>query len=697
MQPLTLQSQQILSRAVAAHQAGNFAEAELLYKIVLQANKKQFDALHMLGVIEGQRGNFAEGARRLKEALRIKPNSADALINLGRMQGGLDMYTEAAASYKKALTLDPRSPLAHSNMGIVLRQLKRYDEALTHCDKALALAPDYADAWTNRGNVLFDLDRFDEAMADYGKAIASPSAQPRAHLGRGNVLVEFRRYADALGAYDRALASSPDLAEAWFGRGIALTSLQRYEDAFKSRDRAFTLNPNLKYAEGSRLFSKLQICDWTNLDAEVARLSAGLSERKLSSLPFMILPLPLSPQDQLQYTAAYVRELPSFPRTWRNEIYPHDRIRIAYASSDLREHPVGHLTAGLFEHHDRSRFEITAIYLGPEEDSPIQRRIKDGFEKFIDCRTQNDQAVADLIRELEIDILVDLNGYTHDSRRGIFARRPAPVQVNYLGYPGSMGANYYQYIVADRTIIPPEHFEFYSEKVAWLPESFLVTDDRSAPSSHTPSRGELQLPEAGFVFSCFNQSIKLWPPMFALWMRLLHAVKGSVLWLLESNQQMAANLRRAAENCGIDPVRIVFAPRIPFAMHLARQRLAGLFLDTTPYNAGATAAAALWSGLPVLTVLGDTFVGRMAASILYAAGLPELVTDSLADYEALAIKIATEPALCAALKDNLVRNRDIQPLFDTTRFTRNLESAYTTMWQTYQHGRPPESFAAGGA
>src|SRR5580704_8689569 len=461
MQNSIPQSQQMLARAVAAHQAGNLAQAEFLYKAVLQADKKQFDALHMLGVIEGQRGNFAAGIELLDRALRIRPKSPDALVNLGRMQGELEKYTEAAVTYEKALALDRRSPLANSNISIVLRHLKQYDEALAHCDRALALAPDYADAWNNRGNILFDLDLFDEAMIDYGKAIALQPALARAHLGRGNVLVEFRRHAEAIAAFDRALAANPNLAEAWFGRGIALEMLQRHEDAFRSRDKAFVLKPDLKYAAGSRLYSKLQICDWTNLDAEVAQLSAQLREGKLSSLPFMILPLPLSARDQLQYTASYVRELRSFPQIWNDEIYSHDRIRIAYASSDLREHPVGHLTAGLFGHHDRSRFEITAISLGPEEDSPVQRRIKAGFDRFIDCRLQNDQAVADLIRNLEIDILVDLNGYTYDSRRGIFARRAAPIQVNYLGYAGTMGADYYQYIIADRTVVPQEHFDFY--------------------------------------------------------------------------------------------------------------------------------------------------------------------------------------------------------------------------------------------
>jgi predicted O-linked N-acetylglucosamine transferase (SPINDLY family) len=686
-------SQQVLARAFAAHQAGNIPQAEVLYRLVLQVDRQQFDALHMLGVIEAQRGNFAAGVARINEALRVRPKSVDALINLGRMQSELGRHAEAAATYQSALALDPRSALAHNNLSIVLRRQRQYGDAIAHSDAALEFAPNYADAWNNRGNVLFDLGRFDEALVDYDRAIALSANIADAHLGRGNALKELNRHDAALPAYDRALSINAQLAKAWFGRGNVLAEMQRHEEALLAREKAFALMPNLEYAEGGRIHSKLHLCDWTNLEEEVAHLLNAVRQEKSACLPFMFLPMVSSAADQLKCTECYVKNQPSFPQIWRGEIYAHERIRIAYVSSDLREHPVAHLTAGLFEHHDSSRLETIAISLGPAQDSELYRRMSAAFDQFIECRSQSDQEISDLMRSLEIDIAVDLNGYTQGGRRGIFARRAAPIQVNYLGYAATMGADYYDYIIADQTVIPQEQFEFYREKVVRLPDSFMVTDDTRIIAEQTPSRGELQLPETGFVFCCFNQSYKINPAIFDVWMRLLQEVDGSVLWLRDYGAVTSRNLRREAERRGVAPERLIFAGRVPMAEdHLARQRQADLFLDTLNYNAHTTASDALWAGVPVLTCLGSTFAGRVAASQLRAVGLPELVTESLPDYEALALKISTDAALCSSLKDRLARDRKTCPLFDTRRFARNLEAAYTTMWRRVQRGEAPQSF-----
>ena len=381
---------------------------------------------------------------------------------------------------------------------------------------------------------------------------------------------------------------------------------------------------------------------------------------------------------------------------WRGDIYAHDRIRVAYVSPDLREHAVAYLMAGFFEHHDRSRFETTAISWGPEQDTEFSRRLKTSFERFIDASSLSDQDIADLIRKLEIDIVVDLHGFAGVGRLATFARRPAPVQVNYLGYAGTMGADYYDYILADATIIPQQHFAFYSENVAWLPDSFMASNSLRRIAEHTPPRGELGLPETGFVFCCFNQSFKINPETFEVWMRLLHAVDGSVLWLKDNDPASTQNLRREAEQRGIAPERLVFAPSVPdVADHLARHRQADLFLDTLHYNAHTTASNSLWAGVPLITCLGSTFASRVAASLVRAAGLPELVTKSLADYEALALTIARDPSLLASLKAKLARNRNTFPLFDTALFTRNVEAAYTEMWRRTQRGEPPTHIAVG--
>jgi len=764
MQTTISQSQQILARAFAAHQAGNIAQAEFLYKMVLQADKKQFDALHMLGIIEAQRGNFTGGLTRIQDALRVRPNAPEALINLGRIQIELGDPASAVATYRKALAADPKSALAHSNLSIILRREGQSEEALTHCDAALAILPNYADAHNNRGNVLADLERYEEALTAYNKAVALASNHDSAHLGRGNAFWGLERRDDALAAYDRAIALNPNLVEAWLARGELLTelgrhnealacfdrarqlrpdsaepwldcgnsllALRRYDEAFGAYERALALMPDLpaallgranvfvefkrfaeayaaydkalsldpalawRFVAGHRLFTKLNICDWNGLDADIAYLLSMLREGKTVSYPFPALSVPSTPADQLLCAKFAIAELPPAQPVWNGEIYAHDRIRIAYLSSDLREHAVAHLTAGLFEHHDKSRFETTAISFDAERDSATGRRVKAAFDRFIDAPTHTDEQIAGLIRQLEIDIVVDLNGFTRNARLGVFARRPAPIQVNYLGYAGTMGADFYDYIIADETVIPNEHTQFYSEKVVRLPGSFMANDDKRAIAERVPSRAELQLPEHGFVFCSFNQSYKIEPSVFDAWMRLLAAVDGSVLWLKDNDPVATANLRREAERRGVAPERLVFAPSLPdVADHLARQRQADLFVDTLYYNAHTTAADALWAGIPVVTCLGEAFAGRVASSLLRAVGLPELVTQSLADYEALALRLAREPGLLAATKAKLAANRLSMPLFDTARFTRNIERAYTTMWQRAQRAEPPEGFA----
>jgi predicted O-linked N-acetylglucosamine transferase (SPINDLY family) len=349
--------------------------------------------------------------------------------------------------------------------------------------------------------------------------------------------------------------------------------------------------------------------------------------------------------------------------------------------------------AGLFEMHDKSRFETTAVSFGPDDCSDLRRRVKNSFEHFLDVRADSDQAVAELVRQREIDIAVDLKGFSQNARPGIFARRAAPVQVNYLGYPGTMGADYFDYIIADETIIPDNQRQFYSEQVVWLPDSYQANDSQRQIAAATPTREQCGLPGTGFVFCCFNNTIKIMPEMFDIWMRLLTAVDGSVLWLIDGNATASANLRREAERRGVSAARLIFAPRVALAEHLARHRNADLFLDIVPCNAHTTASDALWAGVPVLTCLGGTFAGRVAASLLKAAGLPELVATSLEQYEAMALALARDPGRLASIKEKLARNRGTCPLFNTRRFTRHIEAAYVMMWEQSQRGQRPSGFA----
>lgn len=734
MRPPFSQSQQMLARAFAAHRAGDIAQAEFLYKLVLQADKRQFDALHMLAVIEAQRGNFAAGLARLQEALRVQPRSVEALINLGRMQGELGRFADAVATYEKVLGLDPRSALAHSNLSIALRRLGRSAEAVGHCDAALALLPNYADAFANRGNAKFDLDRLDAALADYDKALALQAQHAQAQLGRGNVLSALNRHDEALAAYERACAINPNLAEAHFGRGAvlhhlarhqeavaaydralairpddaechhgrgeALASLNRIEDAIAAYDRALAIDPDLPYVAALRWFAARRICDWSGADAEGAALAAAVAAGRRRAQPFIMLVASASPAEQLACARRYAGdqcETPPVP-LWRGERTGHTRIRLGYLSGDFRLHPVALLLAAVFEAHDRSRFETTAISFGPDSDDAMRARLRTAFDHFVDVRGRGDEDIARLMREREIDIAIDLAGFTAQARPNVLAQRAAPIQVNYLGYSGTMGADFMDYIIADRTVIPPDHAPCYAEKIAWLPECYMAGDNARPIASATPSRRDCGLPEHGFVFCCFNNAYKLAPASFAVWMRLMRAIEGSVLWLSAMGASAEANLRRQAEQHGVAAARLIFAAKVPdHADHLARQRLADLFLDTFPYNAHTTANDALWAGLPVLTCLGTTFVGRVAASLLRAVGAAELVAESAEQYEAMALRLAREPALLAALRSKLAHNRTRSPLFDTLRFTRHIEAAYTTMWRRHQAGETPQSFAVEAA
>jgi protein O-GlcNAc transferase len=641
------------------------------------------------------RKQFDDALAAYDRARELKPALAEAWTGRGAALRELEEFDEALAAFDRALALNAEIAEAWLGRGNVFFALKRHDEALAACDRAIALNPDFADAWVGRGTVLVELKQYDEAIAACDRAVALQPDLTEAWIGLGNIFLSLKKYREALAAYDRARDLKPDLpAVAWFGRGSASLAMKQHYQAFLAYDKALTIDPDLDFAAGYRLFLKLTLCDWKELEAETARLLLRLREGKKVSVPWGILTVGSTAADQLQCAEGCVKDLPVFPRVWLGETYSHGRVRIAYLSGDFRDHAVTHLAVGLFEHHDRSRFEITGLSFGPSGISAIERRIKDSFEHLLEVEHQSEQETAEVIRKHEIDILIDLMGHTQHARLDILARRAAPIQVHFLGYAGTTGANFIDYIVADSTVVPDDHRAFYKEQVVWLPDSYLPSDNRRVISPRTPTREECGLPENGFVFCSFNNAYKITPRIFELWMKLLRVTPHSVLWLSETDPVAVTNLRREAERWGVAAHRLIFAPKVAeMSDHLARQRQADLFLDTLPYNAHTTASDALWAGLPVLTCLGETFVGRVAASLLRAIGLPELITTSLEDYESLALKLVGEPSLLASIKAKLARNRDTTPLFDTARITRQIEAAYTTMWERYQRGELPTGFA----
>ena len=659
---------------------GRLPEALDSYDRALSFKPDYIAALAKRGLVLRDMGRLSEALEDTERALALNPNHAEALSNRGVILSDLGRHDDALASYDRALAVARDYPDVWNNRALTLKAMKRLTEALASVERALALHPGFAEAHNNRGIILFDLKRMGEALASYGQALALRPDYAEALNNRAVVLWSLKRFGEALSDCDSALAIRPAFADALYNRGNALLEMSRPEDALDSYEQALDLDRNHPNALSGLANAAMTIGDW----ARTAKLAGRLKQDVLAGTsviqPFVLMGYWDDNELQLRCSQNYVRQTGPVPQPalWKGERYAHDRIRVAYLSADFHQHVTAALTVEMFEHHDRTQFETIAVSFGPDDGSVMRSRLINGFDRFHDARLQTDREVAALLKRWEVDIAVDLGGHTSGARPWVLAHRPAPVQAKYMGYPGTSGSDFIDYIIADRIVVPPDQDTFFSEKIAALPDTLWVTDSTSAILP-PPSRTEAGLPEMGFVFCCFNHNWKITAPLFDIWMRFLGKVEGSVLWLLQGNEAIRANLRREAEARGIDPMRIIFAGRTTPELHLARQQLADLFLDTLPYNAHTTASDALWVGLPVVTTPGNSFPARVAASILTATGLPELITPDLSAYEALALELASNPERLRAIREKLLQNRRTAPMFDTARFTRNLEAAYRTM------------------
>ena len=631
-------------QALALHQQGRPAEAEQLYRRILAINPRVFPALYLLGVLRLEQGDSAE----------------------------------AASLIEKALALNSNDPAAWMHYGLALQGQSRFDDALAAQDRALAIRPDLLPARMGRGGALRALGRNEAALADYEAVLARDPGNADAWNGRGALLRALSRIDEALDSFNRTLAIDPDFAEALQNRGLLLwDEKEDYPAARADLERALALEPSRPSLKSNLvhldIMMALKVCDWVSADAIAESLPARIAEG--DGVPPMML-LSLNGDEMLQLQAArniVAERYPTLAPLWNAESWRHDRIRLGYISSDLGEHPVGAQIAQLIECHDRTRFEVIALSTGPDDGSALRGRLKAGFDHFHDLWGHSAQQAAQFIHAQEIDVLVELNGHTQRGSLDILRRRPAPVQVSWLGYAGTTGAPFIDFLIADHFVAPnPQAF---SEQLEYLPESFFVTDTTRMIGA-SPSRADAGLPENGFVFCGFNHVMKLGSQSFARWMRILAQVPASILWLREPGETAKANLRRAASDHDIAPERLVFAGRAPPDVHLARHALADLFLDILPYNAHATAADALWAGLPVLTCAQGCFAGRVAASLLHAVGLPELIAPTPEDYEAMAVALARDADGLAAIRARLEANRAHAPLFDTRRFARNIEAVY---------------------
>jgi predicted O-linked N-acetylglucosamine transferase (SPINDLY family) len=608
----------------------------------------------------------------------------------------LDRQEEALADLDRLLALRPGMAEAWSNRSVVLEKTNRFDDALASLDKALAINPASAEALHNRGNILTQLRRFDEALASFDRALAiKPTAYAKAWNNRGVLLQDMKRFDEARSSFTRALAIDPDDTAALHYRGrLAWNQFRDYDAAQADLEKAVRNDPDYPNALGDLIYLKMHGGDWRGRAEDAARLNATVRAGKPVVEPFIYQAICESPADLQTCAALYAtRRFPAAPALHIPAKRRPGKIRVGYVSGEFREQATAYLTAGLYERHDKSRFEITAFDNGVSDHSPLRRRLEAGFDRFVDVSRLSDAAAAACIAEMDIDILVNLNGYFGEKRMGIFAHKPAPIQVNFLGFPGTLGTPYIDYIIADACVIPESDHRFYTENVITLPDSYQVNDSKRGIADLIPSRAECGLPDGDFVFCSFNQSYKLAPEIFARWMAILSRTPGSVLWLLEGHPKFRENIRREAEARGVAGNRIVFAPLLSNEKHLARLRLADLFLDTLPCNAHTTASDALWAGLPLITCRGRAFSGRVAASLLAAVGLSELATENLDEYEALAVRLAGDAALLQQMRDRLAGNRLTTPLFDTDAYRRHLEAAYRTMVERRESGLPPDSFA----
>ena len=702
------------------------AEKYLSDAVVVSPN--DISILNNLGILYKQLNRLGDAERVYRRLLAIRPDHAEAFNNLGNVLVGLGRQEEAESAYRKAFSVQPEYATAYANLGNLLHQQKRYAEAEEAYEKSLSLDPGAAETHRSLGKHLHETRRFEQAVFAYRLALSIRPHDAQTHLDLGNTLFQLQRHSEAEEAYRQALRLNNNFAQAWNSLGVLLMQLGRFEEADVALKNALKSQPGYAeaYANLGTLFKSLRLyaealaCfeaaaesrqDYANAIGQAEHLNRFLCnwasviplDRRIGELlhsqagtgipPFITLAIPsMSPEQQYKCGALFANAACGTVLThepvYQEASWQHrSRLRIGYLSADFHAHATSYLLAGVLEHHDKDAFEVTLYSYGPTTGDNTHSRIRRACTQFRDIRTVSDREAAEIIHADGIDLLVDLKGFTKDSRPVISAWRPAPVLVSWLGYPGTLGnSRLADYIIGDPVVTPVEHGHHFSELIAQMPHTYQP-NDRTRIIGVTPNRREAGLPETGFVFCCFNQSYKITPEVFDLWCRILLAVPNSVLWLLKPHEDAVANLRREATARGVEADRLIFAPTLPLEQHLGRLQLANIALDTFPYTSHTTASDALWVGTPVVTRIGETFASRVAASLLHAAGLPELVTYGDEDYVSLVAQLALDRGRLSALRKRLIDQKLRIPLFDTEKFTRDLEHLYRRMWNQHLQGR----------
>lgn len=697
----TIDRRRELNAAVGYHKKGNLQKAASLYQEIINDDPNHPDALHLLGVLLSRQGDYEGAVKLIQKAIQNFPANEILYNNLANALSHAGRFKEALDAYRKALKINPGYFDAYNNMGNTVKRMGKPLEAIGHFQKALTIRPGSAEVYSNMGNILAEIGRVDEALKCYTEALKLNPNYAKAYNNMGSALKAQERYAEAIDFYCKAVETDPQYAEAFNNLGATITDIGKPDEAIKFFQKAFELKPDFDLAQVNLYYALKRTCDWHQLDSLYAKLdvqTAKALEQSVRPLedPFLNLARHADPALNCAVAKSWSNSISKSMSeiktdfTFDERKKENNKITVGYLSNNFRNHAMAHLMAGMFKLHDRSCFNIYAYSTGEDDKSDYRKRIQKGTDKFIDIRSLNHLDAARTIYEDKVDILIDLMGYTRGGRIEIVALRPAPVQVRYMGMAGTTGSAFFDYLIADQIVIPEEHTRYYSEKLVYLPACYQINDDQQKIADLAFNRKGQGLPEDGFVFCSFNQAFKLDPIMFKVWMDILKAVPESVMWLQAGSKVAEENLAKEAEKLGVPAKRIVFGPKMIKAQHLARLGLADLALDTRMVSGAATTSDALWAGIPVITLQGKHFSSRMSSSILNAMGLPELVAPSLEAYEKLAVRLATSREERQVIKKQLLTNRRQGPLFDTSRFTCNIEMAYKMMLERFRTGKKPD-------
>ena len=715
----------LLKSAIDYYQNKKFIKAEKICKIILDKDSNNFDAINLLAAISFQNKRFSKSIELFKMACKINPNRADLYNNLSIALLQEKKLKEAIKFWDEATKLNPNFFQAYFGKGNAFSDLKDYPNAITNFNKAIEIKKDYKEAYNNLGSLYAKLKDYENASIIFKKAILIKPVHFNEHNNLGNVYYELKKYNDAIENYDFALKINPDFALTYYNKAKALQKInltelsitnykkaislhENFSEAYKNlgniymdlktldksiynHEKALKIQPNIKFLLGTIFQSRCGLCDWTNFDDNKKNLEREILDGKKSSTPFSTLLIYDSPYLQMKASNIYIESEFQISKFFKKNKVRNKKIRVAYYSSDFHNHATMYLMANMFELHDKSKFEIYAFSFGPDDNSKIRKRVIKSFDKFIDVKEKTTQEIVKISREANIDIAIDLKGFTKDNRFELFIERCAPIQISYLGFPGTTGSGCIDYLIADRMIIPDQNKKYYSEKIIYLPNTYQVNDSTLNISEKKFSRKEFGLPENSFVYCCFNNTYKILPEMFHTWIKILDKVQNSVLWLLVDNDIVKNNLKKILVSKGIDQNRLLFTNRMMHSEHLARLKLADLFLDTYPCNAHTTASDSLRSCLPIITLRGNSFASRVTSSLLSSVGLDKLITDTKEEYEELAIKIATENDYFAKIKNELKNNIKTKPLLNTRMFTKNLEKAYFNVYEKYINNNIPET------